>query len=374
MPDNNLVDLIALALLPGLGPITIRRLLDAGNDPADIAYRMSPRVLSTLPRIRGAAVSGIVDARKTLRRRAEREERRAEKLGLRLLTLADADYPAALPELPDAPILLYVRGRLPPGVARIAVVGSRSATHYGKHVATGLASGLAVRGIEVVSGGARGIDTCAHRGALAEGGRTVAVIGSGLARPYPPENEKLFDRVAENGAVVSEFPLDFGPRPENFPRRNRLISGLASAVVVVEANRRSGSLITAGHALEQGREVLAVPGPVSSERSAGCNRLIQQGAKLVQNLDDILEELSPMYRGAILPPTPPREVVAVTGLLPDEATLLELLDKEGPLQVDNIAEKAPFGFARVQAALFGLEVRSAVERLPGGHYARRSGF
>ena len=173
--------------------------------------------------------------------------------------------------------------------------------------------------------------------------------------------------------MVSEFPLDFGPRPENFPRRNRLISGLASAVVVVEANRRSGSLITAGHALEQGREVLAVPGPVSSERSAGCNRLIQQGAKLVQNLDDILEELSPMYRGAILPPTPPREVVAVTGLLPDEATLLELLDKEGPLQVDNIAEKAPFGFARVQAALFGLEVRGAVERLPGGHYARRSG-
>lgn len=367
MSTRNVLDWVALGLLPGFGPVAMRRALKRFRTPGRIAYDLSQQQLASLG-LRGDAPTKIVAARRTLSRDAEHEQRRAETLGLRLVLAGDEDYPAALAELPDAPILLYVRGTLSQGIVRVAVVGSRRATHYGKHVATGLAGGLAARGIEIVSGGARGIDTCAHRGALEEGGRTIAVLGSGLEHPYPPENAKLFERIAQSGAVMTEFPLNTGPRPENFPRRNRLISGLASAVIVVEANARSGTLITAGHALEQGRDVLAVPGPVTSERSVGCNRLIQQGARLVQNLEDVLDELSPIYRGAIQDPAEPVADESVAGLLPDETELLELLGDGEPLQLDTLADLAPFGFARVQAALFGLEVRGAIESLPGRYY------
>ena len=270
--------------------------------------------------------------------------------------------------------MLYMRGNLTEGVARIAVIGSRRATLYGERVATGLGAGLAARGVEVVSGGARGIDTCAHVGALQDGGRTVVVMGSGFCRVYPEENEELFERIAESGAVLSEFPLDWSPRPENFPRRNRVISGLCAAVVVVEASRRSGSLVTAGHALEQGREVLAIPGPVSSDRSEGCHLLIQQGAKLVQSIEDIVEELSPIYRGAMHKPAPAESDGAepLRGLLPDEQAVLGLLDTVEPRQLDDLAQRAPFSFARLQTALFALEVRGAIDSHPGCYYQRKS--
>jgi DNA processing protein len=256
----------------------------------------------------------------------------------------------------------------------VAIVGSRSPTTYGKRVAAGLASGLAARGIEVVSGGARGIDTIAHRAALDEGGRTVAVLGSGLAKPYPPENGALFDEIAGSGALLSELPLEGEPRSENFPRRNRLISGLSAAVVVVEAASRSGTSITAAHALEQGREVLAVPGPVSSRKSEGCHRLIQQGAKLIQNIEDILEEVPPMYLTAL--PNDGREragegAADLAGLSADEALVLGLLDEVEPVQIDDLADRTPLGIARLQAALFGLELRGAVEHSPGRYYLLR---
>ena len=256
----------------------------------------------------------------------------------------------------------------------MAVVGSRRATAYGRRVATGLASGLAQRGVEIVSGGARGIDTCAHLGALEGGGTTIAVMGSGFNGPYPSENRDLFDRIAQSGAVMTEFPLDMEPRAENFPRRNRLISGLAAGVIVVEAAEKSGSLITAGHALEQGREVMAVPGPVSSDQSAGCHRLIQQGAKLVHSIGDVLEELSPMYRLALRPHGGGEPVDAgpnLRGISPDEEAVLALLNDPEPVQLDALADRAPFGIARLQAALFGLEVRGAVEQLPGRYYLAR---
>lgn len=369
MPTRNPADWIALNLLSPLGPLRVRRLLERVGEPAVVAHRLPLRALGAIAGLRAAGLAEIAEARRTLPRRAERELRRAAKLGLRVLACDDADYPAELQTLADAPIVLYVRGELPPACVRIAVVGSRQATSYGKRVATGLGLGLAARGIEVVSGGARGIDTCAHLGALEEGGRTVAVLGSGFGRPYPRENEELFERIAAAGAVISEFPLDRPPRKENFPRRNRIVSGLAAAVVVVEAARRSGSLVTAGHALEQGREVLAIPGPVSSDRSVGCHALIQQGAKLVQNVDDILDELSPMYRGAIGPAPDPRAVVGDAGPgTPDEESVLALLDPVEPLHLDELAERAPFGIARLHAALFGLELRGVVEVLPGGHY------
>ena len=377
MPTRNPADWIALNLLPALGPIRIRRLLDHAGDPGDVAHRMPLGELGAIARMRGDEISEVSRARSGLAARAEREHQRSDRLGLRLLCWDDPDYPAALRTLPDPPPLLYLRGELPPGVVRIAVVGSRHATQYGRRVATGLGMGLVSRGAEVVSGGARGIDTCAHQGALEEGGRTVAVLGSGLAEPYPPENSELYDRIARSGAVLSEFALDQPPRPENFPRRNRLISGLSAAVVVVEATRRSGSLVTAGHALEQGREVLAVPGPVSSERSLGCHRLIQQGAKLVQDVDDIVAELSPMYRDALRTPGLPRsrdpDPAAPAAGTPDEDAVLALLDTVDPLQLDELAERAPFGVARLQAALFGLELRGLLDVLPGHHYRRREG-
>jgi DNA processing protein len=374
VPADDLSDWIALNMLPGLGSVLIRRALERFHDPGEIAYRLPPQALVSIPGVGPETVAGVHQARGTLRERAERELARAEKLGLRLLPCSDPAFPAALAELAGAPILLYVRGELPDGVVRVAVVGSRAATLYGQRVATGLAGGLAARGIEVVSGGARGIDTWAHRGALEEpAGRTVAVLGSGFFHPYPHENAALFERIAERGAVLTEFALDESPRPENFPRRNRIISGLSAAVVVVEASIQSGSLGTAAHALEQGREVLAVPGPVSSSRSEGCNRLIQQGAKLVQTIDDILEELSPMYRDAIrAPATAGAASPSSQKLTEDERAVLALLDPVEPVQLEELAERVPFGIARLQAALFGLQACTAVDALPGQRYLARS--
>ena len=377
MPRGNLEDWVALSLLPCIGPIAQRRALARYGDPGQIAHRLSPNGWLGLRGVGPGSVEEIRAARKDLRKRAEREVRRCERRGIRLITIDDDDYPAALGELPDAPVLLYLRGTLPERIVRVAVVGSRRATAYGRRIAMGLGSSLAARGIEVVSGGARGIDTLSHRGALETGGRTTAVLGSGLLNPYPAENEALFEQIAERGAVLSEFELETRPRAENFPRRNRLISGLATAVVVVEATPRSGSLITVTHALEQGREVLAVPGPVSSEQSQGCHRLIQQGAKLVQEVEDILEELSPMYTAAL--PIPGSGLGSdgekgrdSKGLDEDEAKILELLsDDPEPVHIDALADRAPFGVARLQTALFGLELRSLVEQIPGRYYLCR---
>lgn len=372
MPPGNLEDWIALLLLPGLGPILARRCLLRFGDPGEIAYRVPPDALAAVTGLGPRVVASISSARRDLRRRAARERETAERMGLHLIVSGEPAYPAALEPMPDSPLLLYTKGTLTEGVVRIAVVGSRRATAYGRRVAAGLAAALASRGVEVVSGGARGVDTCAHLGALETEGRTTAVLGSGFLRPYPAENVELFARIAERGALISEFPLDAEPRPENFPRRNRIISGLSAAVVVVEATEKSGSLTTAGHALEQGREVLAIPGPVSSEQSQGCHKLIQQGAKLVQRVEDILEELSPMYAAALVPgvPAPGRGGPDLAGLGTDEASVLDLLDDPEPVHLDRLADRAPFGIARLQAALFSLEVRGAVEQLPGRYYTR----
>jgi DNA processing protein len=374
MDPRNPVAWIALNMLPGLGPATLLAALDRHGDPEEVAYRLP---LQALPRLHGARMpdpDALARTRRGLRRRAAKELRLCQKSGIRPITWPDDDYPALFRELPSPPIVIYVRGRLPDRTLRVAVVGSRTPTPYGRRVAAGLASGLAARGIEVVSGGARGIDTTAHRGALEVEGATVAVLGSGLSRPYPEENSRLFDRIAESGAVLSEFPLDKEPHSRQFPRRNRLISALSAAVVVVEAAEKSGSLITAGYGLDQGREVLAVPGPVSSAKSVGCNRLIQQGAKLVQNIDDILEELPPIYLTAL-----PRKGSAdgseagpnLRGLNDDERCVLAMLNEAEALHLDELAERAPMGVARLQTALFGLELRGAVEQSPGRYYLLR---
>lgn len=369
MARRSISDWIALGLLPRLGPLRIARLLDRFGAPDEVLRRMSVHALRAVG-LSEAAAGDVLSARRSVLAEAEAERRRAERLGVEAVPFDDPRYPAALLTIADPPPLLWVRGGLTQAAVRVAIVGSRRPTVYGERVAAGLASGLAARGVEVVSGGARGIDTCAHLGCLEEGGRTVAVLGSGFRHPYPSENRALFDRIPAHGAVVSEFPLDTGPVPANFPRRNRLISGLAAAVVVVEATPKSGSLLTATHALDQGREVMAVPGPVHSEGSWGTHRLIQDGARLVQNVDDVVEELPPMYRAALRP-----AAAAGAGGSPahgratgDEAQVLGLLDPWEPIHVDDLAERVPFGIARLQAALLGLELQGLAEQRPGGRW------
>jgi len=374
MSQRRLVDWVALNMLPGMGPVLVRRALARWPDPFDLAYRIPVPELARLAGRSSFPAKEILEARPRLRKRAEREIRHCEELGVRPLSRDCPEWPAEFALLADPPVLIYLQGRLTVGRTRVALVGSRSCTAYGRRLALGLAAGLAAHGIEIVSGGARGVDTHAHTGALEEEGCTVAVLGSGLACPYPRENARLFEKIGASGALISEFCLEDPPRGANFPRRNRLISALSAAVVVVEAAVRSGSLITASHALEQGREVLAVPGPVSSAKSAGCHQLIQQGAKLVQNIEDILDELSPMYREKLAFRAAPSVESAEVGwndLGPDESVVLSMVDAIDPIQVNELAERAPFGVARLQAALFGLELRGAVEQSPGRYYLLR---
>lgn len=374
MGRASVADWVALNLLRGLGPILVHRLLERFGEPGEVAYRADRAALEQVPGVGTARARSVVEERRGLRQRAESEIRACAALGVRLLTLDDEAYPGLVREIADPPPVLYVRGELARDPVRIAVVGSRRPTFYGSRVARALAARLAERGVEVVSGGARGIDSQAHEGALDAGGRTVSVLGSGIARLYPPDNEALFGRIACAGAVVSEFPLETPPRAEHFPRRNRLLAALAHGVVVVEAASRSGALGTAAHGLEQGREVMAVPGPVDSDQSVGCHRLIQQGAKLVHEAEDVIAELNPELRRRLRPASGSAAGEAgarLDRLSEDEALVLSLLADPEPVHLDVLADRAPFDVARLQVALFGLEMRGAVEQLPGRYYLGR---
>lgn len=378
MPPELVIPWLGLHLLPGVGPLTARRALDMHGDPFEVAFRLPASGWRGLPGMDAATIEGIVAARPTLARRVEAEWDAAVRRDVRIVTRDDPSYPSLLGSMPDAPCVLYVKGQLPDGLVRIALVGSRRATAYGRSIARQLAGELGGLGIEVVSGGARGIDTWSHKGALEVGGRTVAVLGCGFEHVYPPENGELFAQIAASGAVISEFPMAVGPLAENFPRRNRLIAALSAATIVVEATDKSGSLITAGHALDQGREVMAVPGPVGSEQSKGCHRLIQQGAKLVQSVQDVLDELSPMYR-QVLASSPVTEPLDRSGNRPgerhplneDELAVLGLFDDPRPVHVDRLADAAPIGIARLQTALFGLALKGRIDPMAGGYYVAR---
>ena len=276
----------------------------------------------------------------------------------------DARYPALLATIPSPPAL-DVRGAFEPGDAlAIAIVGARQATAYGLEVAESLAAELAARGVTIVSGLARGIDTAAHRGALDAGGRTIAVLGSGITRVYPPENRLLAQKIFERGAVVSQFPPDAEARPYHFPARNRTLAGLALGVVVVEAAERSGALITAGLAGELGREVFAVPGRITSPASRGANGLLRDGAKLVGHWSDIVAELAPPWRSMIAvdtlvnttaPPAPGS----------DEGRMLELLSVDEPQHIERLIARADVDAARAGAALTALELTGWARQLGG---------
>lgn len=359
---------VALALVPGVG-WNVRRyheLLGVGR-PVEL-FRASRKALTTTiggelaTAMRGFDATGA----------AARQRAAAERSEARLLTLEDANYPPALKTIPLPPPFLFVRGSLAreDGLA-VAVVGSRRPTPYGLKTAERLAGDLAARGVTVVSGFARGVDTAAHRGALGAAGRTLAVLGSGVDVVYPSENRKLVTEVARAGALLSQFPMGTAPLPLHFPIRNRVIAGLALGTVVVEAAERSGALITAQCAGELGREVYAVPGNVSSPVSEGTNRLIQDGAKLVRDWEDVVAEWPVVWQRALRPATGPAPGTAGPGPSPSgtETRLLALLG-EDPLAIDALIERAGLPAGEVSASLMTLELRGLVRQLPGQRYVK----
>jgi len=294
------------------------------------------------------------------------EKETAAKQELRILALDDPEYPPPLRDIYAPPSILYMKGAyLPEDQTAIAIVGSRQADYRGKSLARTLAASLARRGITIVSGLARGIDTEAHRGALEAGGRTIGVLGSGFNHFYPAENKNLAEEIASQGCVFSEFPCRRPPEPRNFPRRNRIISGLSRGVVVVQATKRSGSLITARLALEQGREVFALPGPPESPLSRGCHALIKQGAKLVENVSDILEELALPAHPEETPPTPSQP--KLKGLA---ARLYQHLGSE-PVQIDQLCQISETDPKDALPALLSMEITGLIVRLPGQCFARK---
>lgn len=347
-----------------MGPVRIARLIGAIGTARDVFTARE----QDLAAVRGI---GFRLAATIVRRRTEvdvdQEVRRAAAAGARILTRFDDDYPARLRELRDAPPVLYVRGGWDGSAGRaVAIVGTRRPSAYGLDVAGGLGEVLGEAGVVVISGLARGIDQAAHAGALRGGGTTVAVLGCGVDVVYPPEHRPLMEAMLAQGAAVSEVPMSVPPAPQRFPLRNRLISGLAEAVVVVEGGVDSGSLITAGHAADQRRAVYAVPGSVFAPTSRGPHHLLARGATVLHSPGDLLERL-----GLGTPARPAGR--NAPALREDEARVLDALD-DGLRHVDDIIERVGLGAGRTLAALVTLEVRGLVRREAGQRFARRSAF
>lgn len=369
--DDETRALLTLHLLPGLGPRLTRALLDHFGSATN-ALAASASDLSSIPYLRREVAERIVEALHT--RDLEAEIALLERHETDVVRQRAAGYPATLATLPDGPSLLYIRGALAPeDVNGVAVVGSRSCTAYGRRMAERLAQGLSRAGFTVISGLARGIDGVAHRAALDAGGRTIAVLAGGLSRIYPPEHADLADAVVGSGALLSEAPMALEPLPQMFPQRNRIISGLSRAVIIVEAAEKSGALLTAKHAAEQGREVLAVPGQADSEASSGTLRLIREGATLVRHVDDVLEVLD-----QTAPLTSPEPLSAPTPAPPRPQPVLNEQQKqvlavisETAAPADELIERSGLSVTEVGHALVLLEMYGLVRRLPGNRYERR---
>jgi DNA processing protein len=362
-------DLCWLALhLQFRGPSAAARRILGRFGRVENVFRTAPADFDGL-RLDPGAVEAVVSGRAL--ERARRELEKIGRKGYTLLTLDEPGYPGYLREIFDPPFVLYCEGdaetlRNP----AVAIVGARRPTPYGRAVAERLAADLAGRGCVVASGLAAGIDACAHRGALQKG-RTVAVLGSGLDVPYPWENRALHREIAGGGAVVSEFPLGTAPLAENFPVRNRIISGLALALVVVEGAMKSGSLITAKLALSQDREVMAVPGNVTSELSAGPNGLIRDGARPVGSWEDVAEGLPSPWREGLLARRDAKEENNGASLSPDERRLLDELPVDAARPIDELAERTGLSVSALLALLLGLELKGAVVQRPGKEFQRR---
>ncbi len=359
--------LILLNLVPEIGSVRLQRLLDAFAS-LERVWEAGSNALMGVEGIGPVLAKRIIEYR-AQPARLQDELAQAERHGCAVLTRVDAGYPAPLREIHDPPLALYMKGAWDAqDAAAVAIVGSRHASAYGLSMAERLAVGLAERGITVISGLARGIDAAAHRGALKAGGRTLAVLGHGLAQIYPPEHEPLAAHVAARGALIAEYAMGMPPVAENFPRRNRLISGLALGVVVVEAAGRSGALITADCALEQGREVFAVPGRADAATSEGTHRLLKQGAALVTTVEDILEELPVLVEQG--PATDAAAGRAALGLVDSADRLLSQFSDDQPCHLETLAEKTGWTIPACAAALLQLELKHAVKQLPGQRFVR----
>ncbi len=354
---------IALSRVKGLGCVGFKKLALQFADPT-MAFSAPPARLAEVAGLDSEAVEGLLGFSEW--DQAKAESLRARAAGVRILPFIDPNYPARLRAIADPPPFLYVKGEFRPADDKaVAIVGSRSASEYGLRVTRDISYGLAASGFTVISGMARGIDGTAHISALDCGGRTLAVMGCGVDRIYPPEHEALYQRIEGHGAIISELPMGTRPAAFNFPARNRLISGLSLGVVVVEATEKSGSLITATLALEQNREVFAVPGEVGSSRSRGTHRLIRQGAKLVESAADIIEEIAPQLM-------PARETARPRRTLPpqcseDARKIFDLL-QERTLQIDEVIERSGLASPVVSRVLLELELQGALRQLPGNRY------
>lgn len=389
MPDAavppELVDHLTLALVPGLGPkLTAAVLQHFGSAAA--ARRATASQLETIPLIGTKLARKFAEA--LGRVNVEQEWQLLQRFGVSTTLLGSAEYPPALATIPDPPPLLYHRGNWEPADSNaIGIVGSRNCTPYGIRMAERIAAGLARAGWTVVSGLARGIDGAAHRAALDAGGRTIAVLAGGLSSIYPPEHANLAESIVPNGVLVTETPMTVDPQPGMFPARNRVISGLSRAVVVVEANLKSGALITVTHAAEQGRDVYAVPGNVDCPASAGCLDLIRKGVRLVRTADDILEDVRGLAPFDPPKPTPRRAKstgptlfeapeaapVPATGPPPGlEGNLLKVWDYlTQPRHADDIVRETGFAAGQLATILMMLEMKKLIRRLPGNTFERR---
>jgi DNA processing protein len=362
--------LIALNLIEHVGPVRARSLLEHFGDAPKI-LTASKSALLRVRNIGDETAEAISNWEKTIDLAGELK--RISDFGCRVLISSDENYPASLREIYDPPLVLYIKGELTAKDKNaVAMVGSRSTTHYGIETARKLAYQLAYVGVTVVSGGARGIDTAAHQGALAAKGRTVAVLGTGINLIFPPENAELFGRIAENGAVITQFPFNRNGDRQSFAIRNRIIAGMTLGTVVVEADLHSGALITSNFATEYGRQVFAVPGRIDSPRSKGCHDLIKKGAKLCEGAEDILSEFEYLFPGSNRPPSP-----GETGVLPalelsaNEQKIYDALDEE-ERSIDEVIRKSGLPSSAVSVALLSLEMKRAVKQLPGKLFVRNN--
>lgn len=362
--------LAVLNMVNGVGPVRARQLIGHFGDAATILKSSRSQLL---------AVHGIGEETATAIAGWEKstdlgaELRRLEEFGCRLVIQSDPEYPAMLKQIYDPPLVLYVKGTLlPKDKNAVAMVGSRMTTHYGIEVARKLSYQLAYLGVTVVSGGARGIDTAAHQGALAAMGRTLAVLGTGINLVAPPENLKLFEQITASGALITQFPFNRPGDRQSFPIRNRIVAGMTLGTVVVEANMSSGALITSNFATEYGRQVFAVPGRIDSPRSKGCHDLIKKGAKLCEGAEDILSEFEYLFPPSNRAPSP-----GETGVLP----ALELSESENQvyktlgteeISIDDVISRTSLPVSAVSVALLSLEMKRLVRQLPGRMFLRNS--
>jgi DNA processing protein len=360
---------VALNMIEHVGPVRVRQLLEHfGEAPAIL--RASKQQLHAVRGIGQDTAEAIAGWEKSVDLAAELK--RIQEFGCQILIQDDEDYPPSLREIYDPPIVLYVKGTLnAKDKNAVAIVGSRQTTHYGLEVARKLGYQLGYVGVTVVSGGARGIDTAAHQGALNAKGRTVAVLGTGINIIFPSENADLFERIAENGAIVTQFPFNRQADKQSFPIRNRIVAGMTLGTVVVEANLTSGALITANFATEYGRQIFAVPGRIDSPRSKGCHELIKKGAKLCEGAEDILSEFEYLFPATNRPPA-----ANETGVLPaltlsaNEHAVYDVLKKEEEISIDEVIRFSSLPSSAASVALLSLEMKRLIKQLPGKMFVR----